>query len=86
MSQPTAPDQHDHNQPHQRTRRVVRRRMDSEVAAEPSSKAVTGRPVEVTWRFVEDPARLQRLLRLLFDQDIDRELTRSGEPRRRMPE
>jgi hypothetical protein len=81
MPQPTAPDPHDHNPPRQRTRRVTRRTMDSKVAARPSSKAVTDTPVvEVTWRFVEDPARLQALARLLFDQAIDQEPTASGGP------
>jgi hypothetical protein len=75
MSQPTLPDQHDHNPPRQRTRRT----MDSEGAAGSSSKGWRpGREVKVTWRFVDDPARLERLVRLLFDQDIDREPTESG--------
>ena len=38
----------------------------------PSSKAVTGVPPSVTWRFVpNDRSRLQRLLRLLFEQDTE---------------
>lgn len=33
-------------------------------------RAVTGRPPEVIWRFApDDRSRLQRLLRLLFEQD-----------------
>jgi hypothetical protein len=68
MSQPTAPDQHDDSAPHQRTRRIVRRAMNSEAAAGPSLR------VKVTWRFAsEDRSRLQRLTRLLFDQNTDRE-------------
>ncbi len=74
MSQPTSPDQHDHN-PRQGTRRT----MDREGAARSSSKGWRpGKEVKVTWRFVEDPARLERLVRLLFDQDIDREPTESS--------
>jgi hypothetical protein len=37
-----------------------------------SSKAVTGVPPMVTWRFSpDDRSRLQRLLRLLFEQDTE---------------
>lgn len=37
-----------------------------------SSKAVTGMPPVVTWRFApHDRSRLQRLLRLLFEQDTE---------------
>jgi hypothetical protein len=75
MSQPTAPDQHDDSAPHQRPRRIVRRAMNSEAAAGPSFR------VKVTWRFTpEDRSRLQRLARLLFDPDTDRESTRSSHP------
>jgi hypothetical protein len=74
MSQPTSPDQRDHN-PRQGTRRT----MDSEGAARSFSKGWRpDREVKVTWQFVEDPARLKRLVRLLFDQDIDREPTESS--------
>ncbi len=42
----------------------------------PSSKAVTGVPPLVTWRFVpDDRSRLQRLLRLLFEQDTEQKQT-----------
>jgi hypothetical protein len=38
----------------------------------PSSKAVTGVPPVVNWRFApDDRSRLQRLLRLLFEQDTE---------------
>jgi hypothetical protein len=74
MSHPTSPDQHNH-----KPRQGARRTMDSEGAARsPSEGWRPGREVRVTWRFVEDPARLERLVRLLFDQDIDREPTESS--------
>lgn len=40
----------------------------------PSSKAVTGRPPKVIWRFApDDRSRLQRLLRFLFEPDTEQE-------------
>ena len=54
---------------------VIRARREcAEQDPVPPSKAVTGRPPTVTWRFAPyDRARLQRLLRLLFEEGTEQE-------------
>jgi hypothetical protein len=46
----------------------------------PPSEAATGSPLKVIWRFVpDDRSRLQRLVRLLFEQDTEHEQVESGD-------
>lgn len=63
-----------HDAPHADMDVIRARRECAEQDPVPPSKAVTGRPPTVTWRVAPyDRARLQRLLRLLFEEGTQQE-------------
>ena len=63
-----------HEAPHADMEVVRAQREYAEKDPVPPSMAVTGRPPTVCWRFAPyDRARLQRLLRLLFEEGIEQE-------------